>query len=91
MARATPRGKKPRPQKPPLLVRTITLTQTDQATLDRLSKDMSDYTGRTISGSAIVRALIRYASQQPATWALSQLAPFVEQELSIGLLWGKQK
>jgi hypothetical protein len=85
------RGKKQPLRKLPLQVRTITLTQTDQDILDRLCTDVSDYTGCTISGSAIVRALVRFASQQPYKWALSQLAPFVEEELHAGVRWGKQK
>jgi hypothetical protein len=91
MARAKPRGKKSPPRKLPLLVRTITLTQADQEMLDRLSTDLTDYTGRSISGSAVVRALIRYAGQQPDRWGFTVLSPLVERELSAGVMWGKKR
>jgi hypothetical protein len=91
MARAKPRGKKPPPQKLPLQVRTITLTRADQDTLDQLSTDLTDYTGRSISGSAVVRALIRYAGRQPSQWDLTALSPLIEQEMGAGVLWGKKK
>jgi hypothetical protein len=91
MASAKPKGKKSLPQKPLLQVRTITLTPADQATLDRLSKDVSDYTGRIVSGSAIVRALVRYAGQQRYDWGLAYLSPLIEQEMTAGVQWGKRK
>jgi hypothetical protein len=91
MASTKLKGKKSPPQKPLLQVRTITLSPDDQVTLDRLSKDVSDYTGRTISGSAIVRVLIRHTGFQPYDWVLSQLAPIVEEEMIAGVQWGRQK
>jgi hypothetical protein len=86
-----PRGKKSPPQNPSLLVSTITVTQDDRDTLDRLSKDLSDYAGRTVSGSAVIRALIHHTGLQPYDWVLSQLAPLVEQEMTAGVQWGRQK
>jgi hypothetical protein len=74
-----------------LLVRTIALTRADQDILDRLSTELTDYTGRPISGSAVLRALIRYASQQPDQWDLSELSPLIERELSAGVMWGKKR
>jgi hypothetical protein len=91
MARAKSRGKKLPPQKLPLLVRTITLTKADQDIVNRLSSDLADYTGRTISSSAVVRALIRYAGRQPSQWDLTALSPLIEQEMGAGVLWGKKK
>jgi hypothetical protein len=82
MARAKPKGKKPPPQRLPLA---------DQDILDRLSTELTDYTSRTISGSAVIRALIRYAGQQPYQWDLSALSPLVEQEMGAGVLWGKKR
>jgi hypothetical protein len=55
MARAKPKGKKLPPQKMPLLVRTIALTQPDQDTLDQLSRDASDFLGLTVSGKGTER------------------------------------
>jgi hypothetical protein len=91
MAWAKPKGKKPLPQKPPLLVRTITVTQDDQETLDRPSKDLTDYTGRTVSGAAVVRALIRHTSLHPYDWGLSQLSSIVEEGINAAVLWGRKK
>jgi hypothetical protein len=91
MARAKPKGKKSPPQKPQLLIRSITVTQDDQDTLGRLSKDLADYTGRTVSGSAIVRALVRHTGLQPYDWVLSQLSPIVEEEITAGVQWGKKR
>jgi hypothetical protein len=86
MARAKPKSKKPPPQNLPLFVKAITLTRTDQDTLTRLSKDVSDYTGRTVSSSAIVRALVRYAGQQRYDWGLAYLSPLIEREMTAGVL-----
>jgi hypothetical protein len=91
MARVKPKGKKLPPQKLPLFVRAITLAQADQDTLTQLSKDVSDYTGRTVSSSAIVRALVRYAGQQRYDWGLAYLSPLIEQEMATGVLWGSKK
>jgi hypothetical protein len=73
-----------------LLVRTITLTQADQDMLDRLSRDASDFIGRTVSGSAIVRALIRQVVRHGPS-AADALFMLVEKELKSGVRWGKKK
>jgi hypothetical protein len=91
MASAKLKGKKSLPQKLLLQVKTVTITQSDQDTLDRLSKDVSDYTGRTVSGSAIVRALVRYVGQQRYDWGLAYLSPLIEQEITAGVLWGRER
>jgi len=66
------------------------MLETDAA-LKRLSRDASDYIGWTVSSSAIVRALVRYAEQQPPGWATSQLFPLVEREIASGTVWGRKK
>lgn len=43
----TPEEEKSAPAEPPLRPRTSTFSEADQQTLDRFSKDISDYTGRT--------------------------------------------
>jgi hypothetical protein len=105
MARAKipPTQKKPKPQvfrphpktvspeKPALVVHSLTLTHADEEILEHLSKDVSDYTGRTISGSAVLRALLRHADRQGYQWFLAQVSPFIEAEMTSGILWGKQK
>lgn len=85
-----PRAKK-QPTKQPLHIRSLALTDEDVGTLQYLSQDATDFTGRRISSSAIMRALVHYAGQQSETWAREQLFPFVESELNAGVLWGKRK
>ncbi len=60
MARA-----KTTPKRQPLVIRSLTLTHDADETLQRLSKDASDYIGWTVSSSAIVQALLRYVEQPP--------------------------
>jgi hypothetical protein len=82
---------RPRATKPiPLQVRTVALSEKALSSLDGLSHTLSDYTGRTVSGSAIVRALLSFASAQPYDWILQTLTPLVEAEQARGVLWGKK-
>lgn len=85
-----PRPKKLLP-KEPLLIRSLTHTPTTDAIAKRLSQDATDYIGRPISSSAMLRALLRYVDQQDAAWVRSQLFPLIEKEISNGLLWGSKK
>ena len=87
----TKRGRKAKVEKPEILIRSLTLTPATVGTLEQLSSDASDYVGRTVSSSAIMRALLRYASQQGGLWAQTQLFPFVEGELKLSVMWGKKK
>jgi hypothetical protein len=48
----------------PVVIRTHALTPADVEILERLTQDTRDYTGQTISSSAIVRALLRFADAQ---------------------------
>ena len=89
MARAKSTPQKTNP--PALLIRSLTLSPDTQETLGRLSSDASDYIGRTVSHSAILRALLRYAGTQPYQWLLTDLSPLIEAELASGTLWGKKK
>jgi hypothetical protein len=77
--------------KEPILVRSHSLTPTTETILKWLSQDASDYIGRSVSSSAVVRALARYADQQSHTWLREILFPLIEQELSTGTAWGKTK
>src|SRR5215510_12070419 len=83
---------KPRKLVAPKLVRCslMIMPETDAA-LKRLGRDASDYIGWTVSCSAIVRALVRYAEQQSSDWATSQLFPLVEREIASGTVWGSKK
>jgi hypothetical protein len=97
MASTKPTPPKPTPKKakskpvprPEFLIRTVSLTPVEDEALRQLANDASYYIGRTISGAAIVRALIRQAVQQgpPAADALFVL---VEKELKDGVRWGKK-
>lgn len=92
MARTKPAARKNEEAKlSALLIRSLTLTPDTSETLERLSMDASDYIGRAVSGSAILRALLRYAAQQPYQWLLSDLSPLIEAELASGRMWGKKK
>jgi hypothetical protein len=77
-------------EKPQFSIHTISLTTDDVAVLKRLSTDASDFLGRSISSSAIVRALVRQIGSQRKE---EQQALFleVEKELNAGVRWGKQK
>lgn len=86
MARA-----KTKPKKEAFLIRSFTLTPTTAETLQRLSRDASDALGWTVSSSAIMRALLRYAEQQPQNWTTSHLFPFIEYEIASGIVWGKKR
>ena len=79
------------PKKLPLRVRTHTLSRENDDTLRALSQDASDLLGWTVSGSAVVRALLRYAEQQHLSWARSTLFPLIEQEIAQGRVWGSKK
>ena len=74
----------------PLHFRGFPLTTGDSATLARLSLDASDCVGRTISQSAIVRALVRHAGRQGEQWLQEHILPHLESEIDAGVLWGKK-
>ena len=74
----------------PLAVHTVTLTPDVVEVLQRLSRDASDFLGRTVSSSAIVRALVRQIDHQGPP-AMDALFLVVEQEMKDGRLWGKKK
>jgi hypothetical protein len=85
------RWKKPSPQEQPqLAVHTVTLAPDVVEVLQRLSQEATDFLGRTVSSSAIVRALVRQIDQQgpPAADALFLV---VEQEMKGGRIWGRKK
>lgn len=69
------------PKKPPLPILTHTLTEENVKTLQQLSHETSDIIGRTVSNSAVVRALLRYATEQPSAWVSTTLVPLIEQEI----------
>lgn len=80
-----------KPKNEPMVIRAISLSSDTTKIMELFGKDASDVLGWTVSGSAIVRALLRHADQQGYGWARSELFPFVEHEISSGVVWGKKK
>jgi hypothetical protein len=72
----------------PHLIRSLSLTPADSAALDDLAQDASDWLGWTVSGSALIRALIRYARGQGPGWQRATLFPLLEEEIARGTTWG---
>ncbi len=83
--------KRQKPTDSPGIIRSLSVTLADARTLDRIAQEASDYIGWTVSGSAIMRALLRYADQQDVGWFKGQLFPFIEEEIKNGKVWGKKK
>jgi hypothetical protein len=75
----------------PNVIRTHSLAPEDVTTLERLSYEASDRVGWTVSSSAVVRALVRYAERHLATWVREQLFPLIEEEIGSGVVWGSRK
>jgi hypothetical protein len=78
-------------KKDPLLIRTHALTPETSETLHRLSQDGSDRLGWTVSGSAVVRALLRHGETQPPAWAVQTLFPLISEEIAQGRVWGSKR
>jgi hypothetical protein len=85
------RTKKPTSEeRPPLSIHSVTLSAQESVILDRLSREATDFLGRSISGSAVIRALLRRIDKQGPS-AADDLCFEVERELQAGVLWGKKK
>lgn len=78
-------------QEEPLKVVSVKFTPALEKELQHLSQEASDRLGWTVSSSAVLRALVSYAGQQPASWAVSELLPVVEREIAAGRVWGSKK
>ncbi len=70
---------------------TVVLTTDNVALLQRLAQEASDQGGRTISGSAILRALVRYADKRGTAWQRKNILPVLEEEIASGTVWGTKK
>lgn len=79
----------PKKAKPQFTIHSLSLTRDAEDILRRLSSDASDYIGRAVSNSAIVRALLRQVDQQGPP-AVDALFVQVEKELKSGVRWGKE-
>jgi hypothetical protein len=82
---------KPTSLKEPITIRSYTLTPPTVARLQQMRRDATDYIGRGVSNSAVVRALILHASQQSPTWVREIVFPLIEEEIRAGRRWGKQR
>jgi hypothetical protein len=82
---------RPKPQAPkqPLVVSSLALTPETRAMLTDLTQDVADRLGRTISQSAVMRALLRRSTQQGGAFVQS-LTEAVEAELNTSILWGSR-
>jgi len=79
------------PSTEPLKVYSVKLTPTVANLLLHLGQDASDALGWTVSSSAVIRALIQHAGQQPSEWAAAEIRPLIEQEIAQGRVWGSKK
>lgn len=77
-------------ERPPLSIHSVTLSAEESAILGRLSQEATDFLGRSISSSAVIRALLRRIDKQGPSSA-DDLFFEVERELKAGVLWGKKK
>ena len=80
----------PTQEKPQFSIHTVSLTTEETRALRNLSQDASDFLGRSISRSALIRALIRQVVK-PGPLAADALFIEVERELKAGVRWGKQE
>jgi hypothetical protein len=73
-----------------LVLRTYMLAPADQDALARLAQDATEEIRWTISGSAVLRALIRAASQD-TPWVREHVYPLIMQAIAEGsTVWGYQ-
>jgi hypothetical protein len=79
-----------KPKREKIAIHSLSLTEDTADILARVVQDARDYTGRTVSGSSVIRALLRYTRLQGYQWELSELFPLIETELTTGLVWGKE-
>ena len=70
---------------------TVVLTKENVDLLKTLAQEASAQGGRTISGSAILRALVRYAAKQGPAWQREHILPVLEEAMASGTVWGTKK
>jgi FixJ family two-component response regulator len=75
---------------PQLSVHSVTLTLDAVEALEQITQGATDFLGRSISNSAVIRALIRQVAKQ-GPGAVDALFFEIERELKAGVLWGKRK
>ena len=86
MATRKPKAKKP--VKPPLVIRSFSLTPKDDMLLSEIAGAASDRIGWTVSSSAVLRALLGFAGEQGSSWTAKEIVSRVEREIAAGRVWG---
>lgn len=88
-AEASAKPRKAQFSQPPLTFTTVSLTPEAKSILDRLSDQITERTGRRVSASAVIRALLHVAEQRNLA---SAAATVIETELNTGtVVWGKPR
>ena len=77
-------------EQPTSSIHSVILADEEVLLLQRLSQEASDFLGRTISSSAVIRALIRQIEKQGPS-AADALFFEIERELKAGKLWGRKR
>jgi hypothetical protein len=86
-----PRRKKPTAiRRSEFSIHSVTLREEEGEILQRFSGYASDFLGRSMSNSAVIRALIRQMNDMEPS-AIDALFAEVEKELNAGVMWGKKK
>jgi hypothetical protein len=86
---AADKPRKARFSQPPLTFTTVSLTPAAKEILDGLTDQATKQTGRKVSASSVVRALLHVAEQRNLT---STVADIIETELNTGaVVWGKAR
>jgi Arc/MetJ-type ribon-helix-helix transcriptional regulator len=74
-------------QQPPLTFTTVSLTPASRDILDRLSREATKQTGRRVSASSVIRALLQVAEEQGLA---DQVVTVIETEMNTGtVVWGR--
>jgi hypothetical protein len=75
----------------PGTIRGLAFSEETYQTLQVLAEDLGRMTGRSVSASGALRALLRWVGRQPRRWGQETLLSFTEEEASGGVVWGRQK
>lgn len=87
---ATRKTKAKKLSKPPLVIRTFSLTTANDTLLSEIAGTASDSLGWTVSSSAIVRALLGFVEEQSSAWTATEIISRVEKEIDTGRVWGRK-
>lgn len=85
-----PRETLQKKKKPEIHLTGVALTPAEVKVVQRLSQEATDIIGRTISVSAVLRALVRWVQSQEPKFTREQIVPIIEEELAL-LRWGRKK